>query len=146
MNNALRQYRQEVEKELQSILQYWMLHTIDNVNGGFYGSVDNNNTEDTNAPKGVVLNARVLWTFSAAYNHTKKEKYLSIAESAFAFLIKYFTDEEYGGVYWSVDAKGNMLDGKKQVYGLAFVIYGMSEYYAATQNKTALDYAICLHE
>ena len=38
-----------------------------------------------------------------------------------------------------------MLDGRKQVYGLAFCIYGSSEYAAATDDKTALDYAIHLY-
>jgi len=146
MNNALLQYQQEAKKELQSILRYWMLHTIDNVKGGFYGSIDNKNKKDVNAPKGVVLNARILWTFSAAYNHTKNSEYLNIAERAFNYIVDHFSDKQYGGVYWSVDANGVILDGKKQVYGLAFVIYGMSEYYAATQKQAALDYAVKLYE
>src|ERR1700712_2728537 len=53
--------------------------------------------------------------------------------------MQYFIDNKCGGVFWSVDHKGAMLDGRKQVYGLAFCIYGMSEYYKMCKNPAALD-------
>ena len=68
--------KEELEKELVNILDYWMQHAVDEQCGGFYGKIDNDNRVDTNAPKGLVLNARILWSFSAAYNYTKKEQYL----------------------------------------------------------------------
>jgi cellobiose epimerase len=140
----LKKYRQELTGELQNILQYWMARTPDEKQGGFYGSVDNNNKVNEGSPKGVVLNARILWTFSAAYNFTRDEKYLSIAARAQQYILDYFTDKEYGGVYWSVDAAGNMLNGRKQVYGLAFYLYGLSEYYIAKQDQKVLVQAIAL--
>ncbi len=145
MQQKIQTYKQELASELNSILQYWMCHTIDETNGGFYGKVNNQNIANITAAKGSVLNARILWAFSAAYNQTKEQKYLNIAERAFHYIPDHFKDKEYGGVYWSVDAKGNMLDGRKQIYALAFTIYGMSEYYAAAQNKAALDFAIELY-
>jgi mannobiose 2-epimerase len=132
------QYKKEVENELHSILSYWMNNTIDEINGGFFGKVDNQNDIYTTAPKGSVLNARILWTFSAAYNFTKEEKYLSIASRAFEYMRDHFIDAIYKGVYWTVDFEGNILDSKKQVYSLAFCIYGLSEYYAATREKKVL--------
>lgn len=47
--------------------------------------------------------------------------YFNTAKRAYEYIINNFLDREYGGVYWSVNAKGKMLDGKKQIYGLAFV-------------------------
>jgi mannobiose 2-epimerase len=47
----------------------------------------------------------------------------------------------HGGFYWSVTAKGEMLDGKKQIYGQAFAIYGLAEYHKATGDESALDLA-----
>lgn len=146
MISELRSSLYELKEELHRILGYWINFAVDENNGGFYGSVDENNIADVNAPKGVVLNARILWAFSAAYNHTKNIAYLTIAERAFDYILAHFKDQQYGGVYWSVDAHGQMLDGKKQIYGLAFVIYGMSEYYGATKNTTALEFAISLYE
>jgi mannobiose 2-epimerase len=142
----LNDYKKQIEQELFSILNYWMQYAIDNMNGGFFGKINNENIADVSAPKGSVLNARILWTFSAAYNQFKNEKYLEVATRAFNYIEKHFFDKEYGGVFWTVDAKGNMLDSKKQIYALAFCIYGLSEYYAASQNKQALNTALQLYE
>lgn len=141
----LHQYKQEAEQELDSILQYWIENTIDKINGGFFGKIDNDNVVYTTAPKGAVLNARILWTFSAAYNYTKTDEHFSIAQRAFEYIRDHFIDKEYGGVYWTVDYTGCMLDLKKQVYAIAFCIYGLSEYYKASGNKDALKLAIELY-
>ncbi len=139
--SVLSVYQKEMKEELHSILQYWQQHTVDKRNGGFYGKINNRNIPDVYAPKGVVLHARILWTFSAAYSFTHNKEHLQIAEMAFYYLLAHFRDAEYGGVYWSVDYEGNRLETRKQIYGLAFALYGMSEYYAASQNETALLFA-----
>lgn len=130
-----------MKAELDAILQYWQQHTIDNINGGFYGKVNNENIADENAAKGVVLHARILWTFSAACKMTGNKSHLQIAERAFDYLLSFFRDHEYGGVYWSVTDKGKMEESRKQMYGLAFTMYGISEYHTASQNEEALAFA-----
>lgn len=144
--DLLNTYKQETEQELFSILNYWLRYSIDKTNGGFFGKIDNDNNVDTSASKGSVLNARILWTFSAAYNQYKNENYLHTATRAFEYIEKYFFDKEFGGMFWTVDAKGNILDSKKQIYAQAFCIYGLSEYYAASKNKKALNAALQLYE
>jgi mannobiose 2-epimerase len=141
----LQQFKEDLENQLQNILDFWRNKTIDDLNGGFFGRIDNNDKIITDAPKGSVLNSRILWTFSAAYNLTKSETYLKTAERAFEYLKDHFIDKEYGGVYWTVDYKGNPLDTKKQNYALAFAIYGLSEYYINSKNQQALDLAIELY-
>jgi cellobiose epimerase len=144
--DCLQQYKKEVTTELSLILDYWMQHTVDNLNDGFYGKVNNDNIADELAPKGSVMHARILWAFSAAYNFCNKEKYLSTATRAFEYIQEHFIDKEYGGIYWTIDAKGNAHDIKKQVYALAFCIYGLSEYYATSENKEALALALALYD
>lgn len=139
-------YKTQLSAELKNILNYWMQHTIDNEFGGFYGKIDNNNNIDNKAPKGSVLNARILWTFSAAYNYTKRYEYLAVATKAFDYFIKHFVDHKNGGIYWTVDYKGDPLDTKKQIYALAFAIYGASEYYQATSLPKAKELALQLYE
>ena len=146
MQPQLETFRNELKGELESILQYWMQYTLDEKNGGFEGSVDNNNEPLAGAPKGLVLNARILWTFSTASRILQDEKLLTVSHRAFNYILDHFQDKKYGGVYWSVDEKGNMLDGRKQIYGQAFCIYGMSAYFAATGNPVALEFAISLYE
>jgi len=119
-----------------------MEHMPDAENGGFYGKLDNNNKADKTANKGAVLNARILWTFSAAYNATKEPVYLDTARRAFSYIDQHFHDKEHGGVFWSVNYKGDPVETKKQIYALAFAIYACSEYYIATHHEYARDMAI----
>jgi mannobiose 2-epimerase len=135
----------ELEAELKEILQFWMLYTPDLAHRGFYGKIDELNIPGADAPKGSVLNARICWTFSAAYNHLPKAEYLAIADRAFDYIVNYFSDKKYGGIYWSVDSKGNPLDTKNQVYALAFVIYACSEYHRCAGSEPAKALAIHLY-
>ena len=97
------------------------------------------------ADKGAILNARILWTFSAAYRVLGKSEYLKIATRAKQYFIDHFIDLEYGGVYWSLDYKGQPKDTKKQFYAIGFAIYGLSEYARATNDQEALEQAINLY-
>ncbi len=118
----------------------------DRRHGGFYGSVNDNNVPDVKAPKGSVLNARILWSFSVAFNQTANELYLPLAARAYEYIVDHFVDDKFGGVYWTVDYKGKKLDDRKQIYALAFCIYGLSEYYKASDNQHALELAIDLYQ
>ena len=139
--------RKEVEDELTGdILPYWMNMMRDDVNGGFYGRISGEGLLVPEAEKGAILNARILWTFSSAYRILRREEYLSAACRAKRYVIDCFYDRLYGGVFWSLDYKGRPLDTKKQIYAIAFTIYGLSEFYRATGDKEALDYAVLLFE
>ena len=146
MKEIIEKYKEELEKELKNILHYWINFVIDRGNGGFYGRLDNDNTAYKDAPKGAVLNSRILWTFSAAYNYTSTEEYLQVAERAYDYIIDHFVDKEYGGVYWSVDSRAEPLDTKKQIYALAFALYGISEYTLTTASQQSKEHAIRLYE
>lgn len=139
------------KKEMQdvltgNILPFWIDKMVDHENGGFYGRIDGHGNLHADAEKGGILNARILWTFSAAYRVLGKSEYLEMATRAKDYIIAHFIDREYGGTYWSLDYKGNPKDTKKQFYAIGFMIYGLSEYVRATGDKEALDYAIQLFE
>ncbi len=142
MKADLSVYKEQTEEELMAILSYWMKYTIDEKYGGFYGKVDNDNNPDTESPKGSVLNSRILWAFSAAYNQFKNQEHLLIAQRACDYILHHFIDKEYGGVYWSLDYKGEVRNDRKQIYGLAFCIYGLIEYYKAVQETKILETAV----
>ena len=129
-----------------NILPFWLEKMQDNENGGFYGRIDGSGVLHPDAEKGAILNARILWTFSAAYRVLEKEELLEAATRAKDYLVDHFIDPEYGGVYWSVDYKGKPLDTKKQFYAIAFAIYGLSEYARATGDREALEYALDLYD
>lgn len=124
-----------------NILSYWIDHVVDKENGGFYGRIDGDDQIHAQAEKGAVMNARILWTFSAAYRVLRNPAYLEAATRAKDYFLAHFVDKENGGVYWSVDYQGNPLDTKKQTYAIGFAIYGFSEYARATGDAEALEMA-----
>ena len=130
----------------KNILQFWLDKMIDHENGGFYGRIDGSGQLHPEAEKGAILNARILWSFSAAYRVLGKPEYLEAATRAKDYIIDHFLDKDYGGVYWSVDYLGNPLDTKKQFYAIGFAIYGMTEYVRATGDREALECALQLFD
>ncbi|MNQ47451.1 Cellobiose 2-epimerase [compost metagenome] len=140
-----KQLKSELTAELDTILKYWSKNTIDNQNGGFIGQIDFNDHLIATAEKGSVLNARILWSFSASYQVTKNEEHKKLATRAFDFLSKYFYDAEFGGLFWSINADKTPKDTKNQIYALAFAIYGLTEYYTISKEEKALEIAINLY-
>ena len=139
--------RAEMQDVLQqNILRFWLEKMIDHEHGGFYGRIDANEVLHPEAEKGSILNARILWSFSAAYRVLGNPEYLEAATRAKDYIIDHFLDKDYGGVYWSVDYLGNPLDTKKQFYAIGFAIYGMTEYARATGDREALECALQLFD
>jgi len=135
-------FSQAVRNELQNnLVPFWLEKSVDSEYGGFIGQMSNDRTIDTRAPKGLILNARILWTFSALYRFSEDNKYLEMARRAYDYLEKYFWDSRHGGVFWQVDYQGNPIDDKKKTYGQAFYIYALAEHYLVFNNDPALQRA-----
>ncbi|MDB5270001.1 MAG: N-acyl-D-glucosamine 2-epimerase [Hymenobacter sp.] len=134
----LASYQQDMEAEAARIADFWLTKAVDERQGGFIGRMDSAGQIDASADKGSILNARILWTFSALYRHTGRAEYRPAATRAYQYLLTHFINAEHGGLYWLVDAQGRPQDSRQQIYALAFAIYGLSEYYRATQEPRAL--------
>ena len=136
--------KREVQEVLQkNILPFW-LKMQDMENGGFYGQMKGDGTLVKDANKGGILNARILWSFSAAYRVLGNQEYLQTATWAKDYFVEHFIDPVYGGTYWELDHKGNPVDTKKQFYAIGFAIYGLSEYTRATGDRETLNLALSL--
>ena len=134
----------QMKKELQeNILPYWM-KSMCRPEGGFYGRISGMEETDAEAPVGGIMTARMLWTFASAYRLLGNEEYLEMARKAMDFILTHFYDSVFGGTYWSVNPDGSPLDTKKQIYAIAFTIYGLAELNRATGDAKALEYAIKL--
>lgn len=133
---------EEFEAELDNILSFWEYNSVDQIHGGFIGQIDENNVRNYKANKGLILNARILWTFSAAYKQTKNQTHFELSQRAYQYLITYFYDKLNKGFYWLLSPEGEVMDTKKHIYAQAFVIYGLSEYYSISDDTDALDLAI----
>ena len=130
----------EVHQELtRRILPFWS-GLRDAVRGGYVGKMDYDLTRHPEADKGCILNSRILWFFSEAYLLLKDEALLGEARHAYEML-KRMTDQQNGGVYWSLHADGTVADATKHTYNQAFAIYALSAYFRAGKNPYALERA-----
>src|SRR5262249_8707177 len=92
--------RAELQHELTvRILPFWIRDAADHTNGGFAGFIDGQGVIDQSAPKGSILNARILWAFSTAYRELHAPEYAAAAERAATYFTTHFVDPTYGGVF-----------------------------------------------
>lgn len=140
MQEELKQLARECEDELlHHILPFWM--ELRDERGGFYGQVTHQLVLHPDAPKGVILHARILWAFSAAYLRTKDPQYLDAAKHAYKFICLAW-DKENGGFYWTLSADCMPYETDKYAYCNAFCIYGLSLYAEASGEQEPLDLAL----
>ena len=133
--------KDEIKNELlNDIIPFWN-NLRDDEFGGWYGLVDSNLKLDKKGEKGVILHSRILWFYSNAYMVLKDPKLLDNAKHAYEFLTEKCYDKEYGGVYWSMNYDGTVLDDMKHSYCQGFFIYALSSYYRASGDKNALKIA-----
>lgn len=142
--NSIASLQDSLQIELKNILSYWEDNTIDNLHGGFIGHIDYPDIKQHKMNKGIILNSRILWSFSAAANHYKNDKYAAICKRSYNYLKQYFNDEIFGGVFWEVDYLGTPTNKRKQVYAQAFTIYALSEYYLFSKDEEVKNWAITL--
>ncbi|WP_027125075.1 AGE family epimerase/isomerase [Gelidibacter mesophilus] len=138
--------RQALHTELHAILNYWQNNTVDGLHGGFVGKRDFYNNLIPKASKGIILNTRILWAFSAASNYLKSDTYTSICKRSYDYLQTKFRDKVNKGVFWELDYVGQPVNSRKQAYAQAFAIYALSEYYTFSKNEDAKHWAIELFE
>lgn len=136
----------KVEDEIRHhILPYWVVNSSDNVNGGFIGRMDYAGKIDFRADKAIILNTRILWTFSAAYRIYGDAQYLQLAQKAYQYLKNYFMDEADGGVFWSVKYDGKPSETTKYLYGQAFSLFAISEFALIDSESKGYDCALDLY-
>ncbi len=143
--NKRQMFKNEVLDTLRNnILSFWQTKMFC-PEGGFYGSMTSDGCVHPNSDRGAVLNARILWTFAAAYRMLGDEEYLKCATHAKEYLLAHFYNAERGTLCWSVDCNGKPSDTKNQFYALGFAIYALSEYNRATGDMDALEQAKVLY-
>jgi mannobiose 2-epimerase len=131
----------ELVREFHALARWWLTHAVDIRNGAIAGEVSNSNRADPGAGQGLVYISRILWFFSAAYRYEPLPEYRAAAELARRVLEERFSDHENGGLFWLLDAGHRPVSLKKQVYGQAFAVYGLSEYAMAFDDRGALGLA-----
>lgn len=129
-------------KQLNSITDWWLKHSLDTQQGGFWGEIDFVGNPVREANKGIILNSRILWFFSKRClfepDFENKNECRAAADRAFQYLLDRFDDKDHGGAVWELTADGTLINGKKQIYALCFCLYAFITYYRLTSNPVAL--------
>lgn len=143
----LTQFKGRVCNQLYSrILPFWYGPALDREHGGWVAWLSNDLQPDHAKPKGLIINTRLLWTFSAVYLATPQPVYKQMAERAFDFVLNRFWDNQFGGAFWQLDRLGTVIDGSKKTYGQAFCIYALAEFERAFGSQLAHTRAIELFD
>ncbi len=149
MNNLLneklpglgKKYYDALTKE---VIPFWLKHSIDKS-----GAINNCISEEgkvLSKDRYIWSQGRALWTFSAMYNRIEKnEKYLNVAKGLFEYLISIGARDD-GKWNYLYNEKGEVLQEDISIYVDGFVLAGMTEYYAATGDETALETALKIYE
>jgi mannobiose 2-epimerase len=137
--NELKDFSRRAEEQLFGhLLPFWCGPALDQKNGGWMGWLSNDLQPDRSQPKGLIVNSRILWAFSAVHRARPEKNFEQMAVRAFDFLTDKFWDAKYSGAFWRLDDSGKVIDDSKKIYGQAFVIYALTEFHLAFGNEFAL--------
>jgi mannobiose 2-epimerase len=128
------------------ILPFWCGPAVDHEQGGWMGWLSNDLKPDRSQPKGLIVNSRILWVFSAVHRARPGKLFQEMAGRAFDFVTNRFWDAEHGGAFWRLDDSGKVIDDSKKIYGQAFYIYALTEFHRAFGSPVALERAQELFE
>jgi cellobiose epimerase len=120
------------------ILPFWCGPALDYEHGGWMSWLSNDLKPDRTQPKGLIVNSRILWAFSAVHQARPEKLFRQMADRAFDYVMNRFWDARYGGAFWRLDDTGCVLDDSKKIYGQAFYIYALTEYHKAFGEPVAL--------
>ena len=135
----LKSFSQRVSDQLFGhIMPFWCGPALDNKQGGWLAWLSNDLKPDRTQPKGLIINSRILWAFSAVHQARPEKLFRQMANRAFDCVMDRFWDSQYGGAFWGLDNAGRVMDDSKKIYGQAFYIYALAEYHRAFGAPTAL--------
>ncbi len=134
-----------LEKNLkENIGAFWLSKSLDRTHGGYTINFGPKGEPKGPGTKMIVTQTRTVWLFSrmARAGYGGKE-HLEAADHGYRFLMEKMWDGRNGGFFWEVDATGNeKLKSHKHLYGQAFALYALSEYYLASRKKEVLNFAL----
>lgn len=142
---AVKQLIPRIEQNLrETIIRFWFPRSIDREAGGYNVHFGPAGEPIPGRSKAIVTQARTLWLASRLLRSRFAEPgHREAADHGFRFLRDVMWDREHGGFFWELDASAQkVLRPDKHLYGQAFAIYALAEYYLATGRDEALDLAM----
>ncbi len=134
----------ELEKSLfEFIVDPWYPRNIDTSDGGYISDFNHDwILTESSQNKALVQQARHVWATSFLYeNYPDKKEFLGYSSHGFRFIRDHMWDKDYGGFHTFCARDGTPDEGSinyKRIYGQAFVVYALSQYYRASHDPEAL--------
>jgi len=129
-------YYAELYKEelLEYVIPFWMKHSKDENNGGFFTCLDQfGNVFDTD--KFMWLQGRQVWLFSMLYNEVeRRQEWLDMALHGARFMEKYGYDKK-GMWYFSVTAEGKPVVQPYNIFSDCFAAMGFGALYKSCPQQ-----------
>ena len=125
------------------IIDPWYPLIIDTSNGGYISSFERDWMRTENFQmRALVQQARHVWSTAFIYEHyPERKEFQEYAAHGFRFLRDAMWDNESGGfhAYCSEDGTPEVRSmNEKRIYGQAFAVYGLSQYYRMSNDPEAL--------
>jgi mannobiose 2-epimerase len=145
------EYTEKLADEMETslfryILDPWYPRNLDSIHGGFISAFNYDWTlSEASQIKALVQQARHLWTCSYVFEHyPDSTHFLDYARHGFSFLHRALWDREYGGFHAYCHPDGSPVLERmheKRIYGQAFAVYGLAQYYRVSKDPKALELA-----
>jgi mannobiose 2-epimerase len=134
------------ESLFEFILDPWYPRNLDTVYGGYISAFNHDwSLSEGSQVKALVQQARHVWTCSHVLeNYPDSAQFLNYASHGFRFLKEAMWDQEFGGFYAYCNPDGTPVTAnihEKRIYGQAFAVYGLAQYYLVSQDPEALELA-----
>ncbi|MBA6153109.1 AGE family epimerase/isomerase [Gelidibacter maritimus] len=122
------------ENLFDNVIPFWMTHSLDKRNGGYYSCLKTNgDVYDTE--KLIWLQCRQVWTFAKFYNEIERNtEWLNIAKHGADFLEKHGRDKA-GNWYFSLQEKGAPLIQPYNIFSDCFAAMAFSQLSKALNNE-----------
>ncbi|XP_071784123.1 N-acylglucosamine 2-epimerase-like [Asterias amurensis] len=135
--SRLPEFLEKMELELDSVMDYWLKYSNDNVNGGFFTCLgrDGKRYDDL---KYCWLQGSQVWTYCKLYNTIPKyhtPEVLQAAKKGGAFLQNYVKNPATGKCYFIITKSGKAVKTKSNIFSECFYILAMSELARATLDQ-----------
>ena len=134
------------ESLFRYILEPWYPLVIDTLNGGYHSKLTRDwSLEENSGNRALVQQARHVWATSLVYEfYPERREFLDYADNGFRFLKEFLWDKEFGGFHAYSTQEGAPIESSindKKIYGQAFAVYGLSQYYRVGKEPEALELA-----
>ncbi|XP_022081272.1 N-acylglucosamine 2-epimerase-like [Acanthaster planci] len=132
----LPEFLEKMERELDRVMEFWLKHSHDNLNGGFFVCLgrDGRRYDDL---KYCWLQGRQVWMYSKLYNTVAKyhtPEVLEAAKKGGLFLMNYVKNPATGKCYFAVTKDGKAVKIQRTIFSECFYMLAMSELARATKD------------